>query len=90
MPPVDELVADLKKPQPTYWSENSRKKRFLIVKGVKQNCVGTDAHDATDFMNRTADSGDLGKGRVSAGVGLELVPNGIVNEFFDKMKLTPE
>ncbi len=90
LPPAEELVADLKKPQPTYWWENSQKKRFLIVKDVKESFVGTDPHEATDFINRTADSGDLGKGRVSAGVGLELVTNGIVKKFFDKMRLTPE
>jgi hypothetical protein len=90
LPSVDELVADLKKPQPTYWWENSQKKRFLIVKDVKESFVGTDPHEATDFINRTADTGDLGKGRVSAGVGLDLVTNGIVNKFFDKTKLTPE
>ncbi len=89
LPPAEELAADLKKPQPTYWRENSQKKRFLIVKDVKESFVGTDPHEATDFINRTADSGDLGEGRVSAGAGLELVTNGIVNKFFDKMKFTP-
>jgi mono/diheme cytochrome c family protein len=89
LPPAEELAADLQKPQPTYWWENSQKKRFLIVKDVKETFVGTDPHEATDFINRTADSGDLGKGRVSARVGLELVTNGIVNKFFEKMKLTP-
>ena len=89
LPSAEELAADLQKPQPIYWRENSQKKRFLIVKDVKQSFVGTDPHEATDFMNRTADSGDLGKGRISAGVGLELVTNGIVNKFFDKMKFTP-
>jgi hypothetical protein len=90
LPPVDELIADLRKPQPIYWWENSQKKRFMIVKDIKQSFVGTDPHEATDFINRTADSGDLGKGRISAAVGLELVTNGIANKYFDKMKLTPE
>ena len=89
LPPVDELAADLKSAKPTYWSENSQKTRFMVVKDVKATYVGTDPHEAMDFMNRTADSGDLGKGRISAGVGLDLVTNGIVNKFFDKMKLTP-
>jgi len=89
LPPTEELAADLKKPQPTYWWENSQKKRFMIVKDVKVSFVGTDPHEATDFINRSADSGDLGKGRVSAGVGLDLVTNGIVNKFFDRMQLTP-
>ena len=90
LPPVQELVADLNRPQLTYWWENGQKKRFLIVTDVKQSFVGTDPHEANDFMNRTADSGSLGKGRVSAALGLELVTQGIVNKFFDKVKLTPE
>ena len=89
LPPVADLAADLNQPQPTYWWENSQKKRFLIVKDVKATYVGTDPHEATDFINRTADTGDLGKGRVSAGAGLDLVTNGIINKFFEKMKLTP-
>ena len=88
-PPVKDLVADLKTAKPTYWWENSQKKRFMVVKDVKAAYVGTDPHEAMDFINRTADSGDLGKGRVSAGAGLDLVTNGIVNKFFDKMKLSP-
>jgi hypothetical protein len=89
LPPAQELEADLNKTQPAYWWENSQKKRFLIVKDVKESFVGTDPHEAIDFINRTADSGNLGKGRVSAGVGLELVTDGIVNKFFDQRKLTP-
>ena len=90
LPPVEELVADLKESRPIYWWENSKKNRFMIVKDIKQSFVGTDPHEATDFINRTADSGDLGKGRISAAVGLELVTNGIANKYFEKMKLTPE
>ena len=90
LPLVEDLFADLKKPQPLYWWENSQKRRFMVVKDVKQSFVGTDPHEAMDFINRTADSGVLGKGRISAAVGLELVTNGIANKFFDKMKLTPE
>lgn len=90
LPSVEEMVADLKNPKPIYWWENSQKKRFMVVKDIKQSFVGTDPHEATDFINRTADSGDLGKGRISAAVGLELVTNGIANKYFDKMKLTPE
>jgi mono/diheme cytochrome c family protein len=90
LPPVQELITDLKSPRPTYWWENSQGKRLLKVKDVKLDYIGTDPHEATDFINRTADTGDLGKGRVSAAVGLDLVTNGIVNKFFDTMKLTPQ
>ena len=89
LPPAEELAADLNKTQPAYWWENSQKKRFLKVKDVKESFVGTDPHEAIDFIHRTADSGNLGKGRVSAGVGLELVTDGIVSKSFEKMKLTP-
>jgi hypothetical protein len=86
---VDELAADLKKASPVYWWENGQKRRFLKVKDVKQSFVGTDPHETIDFINRTADSGDLGKGNVSAAVGLELVTTGIVNKYFDRMQVTP-
>jgi hypothetical protein len=89
LPPAEDLEADLSKTQPVYWWENSQKKRFLAVKDVKASFVGTDPHEATDFISRTADTGNLGKGRVSAGVGLELVTDGILNKFFDKRQLTP-
>ena len=90
LPPVEEMIADLKNPKPIYWWENSQKKRFMIVKDIKQSFIGTDPHEAMDFIDRKADSGDLGKGRVSAADGLELVTNGIANKYFEKMKLTPE
>jgi len=89
LPPGEELAADLNKTQPAYWRENGQKKRFLMVRDVKVSDVGTDPHEAIDFIHRTADSGGLGKGRVSAGAGLELVTDGIVNQFFEKTKLTP-
>jgi mono/diheme cytochrome c family protein len=89
LPPAEELAADLKKPQPTYWWQNAQKTRLLSVKDVKVSYVGTDPHEAMDFMSRTADSGDLGKRRVSADAGLQLVTDGIVNKYFEKMKLSP-
>jgi hypothetical protein len=90
LPPVEELVTDLKAQQPTFWRESGQKTRLLAVKDVKATYVGTDPHEATDFINRTADTGALGQGRVPAGVGLDLVTNGIANKFFDKMKLSPQ
>ena len=90
LPPAEELLADLKKNPPTYWWENGQKRRFLKVKDLQQSFVGTDTHEASDFMNRRADSGNLGEGSVTAAQGLEVVTNGIVNKYFDKMRLTPE
>lgn len=90
LPPVEDLKADLKSPHPTYWRENKQGARFLMVKDVKADFVGTDPHEATDFINRTADTGDLGKGRVPAGDGLELVTNGIANKFFKENNIPPK
>jgi hypothetical protein len=82
LPPVAELISDLQKPKPDYWWENGQKTRLLMVKDVKVSYVGTDPHEAVDFINRTADTGDLGDGHVSADVGLDVVTNGIANKFF--------
>jgi hypothetical protein len=89
-PPPAELQADLKSAQPQYWWKNGQGKQFLIVKDVKQDYVGTDPHEAVDFMKRTADSGDLGKGRISAEDGLKLVTIGMAGKFFDSKGLTPQ
>ena len=89
-PPPAELQEDLKSSQPQYWWKNGQGKQFLIVKDVKQDYVGTDPHEAVDFMNRTADSGDLGKGRISAEDGLKLVTTGMAGKFFDTKGLTPQ
>lgn len=90
LPPVPDLLADLKSPKPDFWWKNSQGKSFVAVKDIKAEYVGTDPHEAMDFINRTADTGDLGRNRVSAGDGLDLVTKGIAAKFFDEMKLTPE
>ena len=52
--------------------------------------VGTDPRQATDFKNRTADTGDLGKGVVSASVGLDLVTWASPTRFFRKENIRLE
>ena len=90
LPPVDELVADLNSSKPTHWWENSLGKRFLAIKDVPIDYVGTDPHEAKDFIERKADTGDLNKGQVTAGVGLDLVTRGIRARYYDKMNFSPE
>ncbi len=84
LPPVDELRADLKSPAPAHWWKNKQGKQFLIVKDVPMDHVGTDPREAADFISRTADTGALNKGRVSAAVGLDLVTKGIGANFYKK------
>jgi mono/diheme cytochrome c family protein len=89
-PSVEDLRADLALANPKYWWQNKQGKRFLVVKDVPLDVIGTDAHEAMDFLKRTADSGDLHKGTISAAVGLDLVTKGIANRFFERMSFTPE
>jgi hypothetical protein len=85
LPSAEELQMDLQSAAPKYWESNGQGKRFLDLLDIKVVDVGTDPRQAMDFMERTADSGDLGKGRVSAGAGLELVTRGIRDQYFLKM-----
>lgn len=89
-PAVNELMEDMKSAQPQHWWKNKQGKQFLIVKDVKMEYMGTDPHEAGDFITRTADSGDLGKGRISAEDGLRLVTSGMAAKFFDSKGFTPE
>jgi mono/diheme cytochrome c family protein len=90
LPAVEELRKDLASDAPKYWVENGQKRRFLRVTDIPVEHVGTDRHEAMDFISRKADTGDLKLGTVTAAVGLDTVTKGIVNGFFEKMKFTPD
>jgi hypothetical protein len=90
LPPESELKADLQSPEPRYWWKNRLGKLFLKVVDVKVEDIGTDPRQAIDFMQRTADTGALGQGRVSAAAGLELVTKTIAVNYFEKNKFSPE
>lgn len=90
LPPVEELIADLNSAEPHYWWKNSLGKWLLKVTDVRIEDIGTDPYEAQDFINRTADTGDLDKGRVSAGEGLDLVTKAIRTKYYDKMGFSPE
>ncbi len=85
LPPIDELVADLKSPTPVHWRKNGQGKLFLNVTEVPIERIGTDQHEAIDFRDRTADTGDLGKGRVSAAAGLTFVTTSIRDKYYSSM-----
>jgi hypothetical protein len=90
LPPIEDLMADLSSAKPVHWWKNRQGKQFLIVKDVNIEYIGTDPHEATDFINRTADTGALNKGRVTAAVGLDLVTKAIGTKYYDKMGFSPE
>ena len=89
LPPIEELKQDLASSAPRYWVSNETGKRFLDLKDVKVDDVGTDPRQALDFMARTAETGALGKGKVSAAAGLEIVTRGIRDQYFAKMAFSP-
>jgi len=90
LPPVNELVEDLNSKSPRNWWKNSLGKMFLKITDVPIEVVGTDPHEAKDFMARTAETGDLNKGTVSAAVGLDLITRGIADRFYAKAAFPQE
>lgn len=85
-----ELEKDLASAEPRYWVGYGTERKFLDLKEVPVELVGTDPRQALDFMNRTAETGDLGKGRVGAGEGLRLVTMGIRDQFFKRAGFSDE
>jgi mono/diheme cytochrome c family protein len=96
LPPRQELLADLeafadkKGPEPRYWWRNGLGNWFIKVTDVDLETIGTDPHEARDFKDRKADTGDLKKGVVSARAGLDLVTRGIATRFFEKNDIPPD
>ena len=56
---------------------------FLKVTNVNIQTIGTDPRAAMDFRNRTANSGPLKKGLLTAAEGLETVTQTIATNYFD-------
>jgi mono/diheme cytochrome c family protein len=90
LPPVEDLIADMESPKPVHWWKNDEGRQFLIVKEIPVAEIGTDPHEAMDFIGRTADTGALNKGRVSASAGLDLVTTAIRDRFYDKAGFSPQ
>ncbi len=90
LPPVNELIEDLNSKSPRNWWKNSLGRMFLKISDVPIEVVGTDPHEARDFMARKADSGALNKGVISAAEGLDLVTRGIAEKFYAKAGFTKE
>jgi len=90
LPPIEELRAELKTPDRKNWTKNEYGKPFVRMTDIPVPFVGTDPNQAMDFVNRTADSGALGMGRMSAAAGLETVTRSIAKGFFVKAALTRE
>ena len=94
--PLPEIRADLDQMktdpayEPKYWWRGSNSNWYIKVTDIPIDEIGTDPHQATAFKERTADSGALGKGMVSADAGLRLVTQGIAERFYTQEKIAPE
>jgi len=83
LPSAAELAADRESADPRYWEPSSAGMAFLRVTNINIQDIGTDPRAALDFRNRTADSGPLKKGRLTAAEGLDLVTQAIATRYFD-------
>ena len=96
LPPVRDLSAEFdrlaydKDHRPPYWWQSKNGNWYIQVVDIPIDEIGTDPRQATDFMNRKAASGDLGKGVVSASAGLDMVTMGIANRFFRLQNISAE
>ncbi len=52
--------------------------------------IRTDPNEAQNFYNRTADTGPLGKGIISAREGLKYITQKLIDQSYAELKLTPE
>jgi hypothetical protein len=74
-----------------HWTDyDSAGKRFFRVNMIPLEEIGTDPKQAQNFSKRTADSGPLGKGRVSAADGLTYITQEVIEQGFKQMDLSPE
>jgi mono/diheme cytochrome c family protein len=86
LPPLDS--AEIKDPK--YWEPGLQGKSFLKLNLIPLEEIGTDPTEATDWANRTAVTGPLGLGTVSAATGLRVITGKIRDMGYDAMGLTPE
>ena len=71
-------------------STNSAGKQFFKVTMIPLAEIGTDPKEAQNFYNRTADSGPLGKGILSARDGLKYITQKLIDQSYAELKLSPE
>ncbi len=75
---------------PKYWEAGLKGHSFLKLNVIPLDEIGTDPREATDWANRTAVTGVLGLGTVSASDGLRAVTGKIRDKSYDALGLTAE
>jgi uncharacterized protein (DUF2235 family) len=78
--------------KPEHWTKStlSEARQFFKVTMIPLAEIGTDPKEAQNFHNRTADTGPLGKGIVSATVGLKYITQKLIDQSYTELKLSPE
>jgi hypothetical protein len=78
--------------KPEHWTKLSSNSpaEFFKVTMIPLEEIGTDPKEAQNFYNRTADSGPLGLGRISAKEGLKKITQIVINQSYADLKLTPD
>ncbi len=86
LPPLDSPeIRDTK-----YWEPGLQSRAFLKLNVIPLEEIGTDPREATDWANRTAVTGVLGLGTVSASEGLRAVTGKIRDMNYDALGLSAE
>jgi len=75
-----------------HWTSNTNSggKRFFKVTMIPLAEIGTDPKEAQNFFNRTADSGPLGRGVISASDGLMYITQKVIERAYANLKLSPQ
>ena len=86
LPPLDSPeIRDTK-----YWERGLQSRAFLKLNVIPLEEIGTDPKEATDWANRTAVTGVLGLGTVSAAEGLRAVTGKIRDMNYDALGLSAQ
>jgi hypothetical protein len=77
--------------KPEHWTDykDNGGKQFFKVTMIPLDEIGTDPKEAQNFHDRTADSGPLGQGILSAGDGLKLITQKVIDQAYAKLQLSP-
>ena len=78
--------------KPEFWTSNTDTagRQFFKVTLVDLTDIGTDPKEARNFAERTANSGAVGKGTISAADGLKYITQKIIDQAYDDLDLSPE
>jgi len=75
-----------------HWTNNTNTagRQFFKVTLIPLDEIGTDPKEAQNFFKRTADSGPLGKGIISAREGLMYITQKLIDQAYADFKLSPQ